>query len=125
MNARTLGMIAAAGLALAACDNMMGGQPPVEPAAQAHVDPITQALSGNTLTRGDISIHINPDGTLSGTSPAGDLIGTWEVQDGQWCDTIVEPEAAAGAHCMAVALGDDEVTFINPDGSPGNTWEIS
>ena len=117
MKATPFALAAAAGLALAACDGMMAGQPTM--------DPITRAVSGNTLTRGDVAITVNTDGTLEGTTPAGEFSGTWTVQGEQWCDTIVEPADMAGTTCLNVDIGDGEITFINPDGSRGNTWEIS
>ena len=117
MKARSMALVAAAGLTLAACDGMMG--------ASTQMDPVTRAVSGNTLTRGDVVINVNSDGTLAGTTPDGAFSGTWTVQNGEWCDTIIEPAEMAGTTCMNVDVGDGELTFINPDGSRGNTWEIS
>lgn len=116
MKKQTFALMATAGLALAACGDMMGGQP--EP------DPITRALSGNTITFGAVSMNVNRDGTLDGETPSGTLQGRWAVRDGQWCDTIVEPENFAGTTCTDVELGDGEITFLDDDGSPGNTWQI-
>ncbi|MCC5987678.1 MAG: hypothetical protein JJT95_08350 [Pararhodobacter sp.] len=116
MKAQSFALVCAAGLALTACGDMMD--------RPADVDPVTRAVSGNTLTYGNVALNVNPDGTLDGTTPAGDLRGTWMVQNGQWCDTIIEPEDQAGTTCMNVELGDSELTFINPDGSRGNTWQI-
>lgn len=112
MRVKSFALFAAAGLALAACGETMGGA--------TEMDPITRAVSGNTLTRGDTAIEVNTDGTLG-----GHVRGTWTVSNGQWCDTIIEPEEVAGTTCMGVELGDGELTFINDDGTPGNTWQIS
>ncbi|MCC5999794.1 MAG: hypothetical protein JJU19_02890 [Pararhodobacter sp.] len=117
MKLQTLSIVTGAGLFLAACGDMAGGQP--------ETDPVTRALSGNTMTFGEVSIEVNPDGTLAGETPDGDLAGRWAVRDGQWCDTIVEPEAYAGTTCMDVELGDGEITFLDADGTPRNTWQIS
>ena len=116
MRASIFGMTAAAGLALSACGDMTGGQP--------EMDPITRAISGQTLTRGDNTIMIMPNGAMRGTTPAGELLGVWEVRDGQWCRTISAPENVAGTACQGVELGDGEITFLEGDGSPGNTWQI-
>lgn len=116
MKAKSFALVCAAGLALTACGDMMNGS--------ADIDPVTRAVSGNTLVHGDVAINVGTDGTLDGTTPGGEFSGTWIVQNGQWCDTIIEPADMAGTTCMNVELGDSELTFINEDGSPGNTWQI-
>ena len=116
MRKQSFVLVAVAGMALTACGDMMTGE--------AEMDPITRAVSGQTLTLGDSAINVMPNGALTGTVPGGELRGAWEVRNGQWCRTITMPERTAGTACHDVELGDNQITFLNPDGSPGDTWQI-
>ena len=115
MRKQTCILVAAAGLTLAACGDMMTGQ--------AEMDPITRALAGNTISIGESVVNVNRDGTLDGTTPNGELRGAWAVRDGRWCRTITSPEANAGTQCQEVDLGEGEVTFTAANGQT-STWQI-
>lgn len=75
-----------------------------------------QALLGPALDRpittGDSSFILHSDGRLS-----GDASGTWIVENGQYCRTIVEPKKWAGSQCQDVTIEGDQITFVRPNGS--------
>jgi len=82
-------------------------------------DPLFEALVGKTFVgQSDFSITLEPDGTLSGGNEAIPIAGTWAVEDGQYCRTLVAPTPAAmqGSGCPAVEINGDHVTFTSESG---------
>lgn len=77
----------------------------------AMADPLYDAVVDKTLVRedGNVTIFAASDGTLTGTSAAGDLLGTWEIRNGQWCRTLSAPQRAAGSACQDMSLTDGGV----------------
>ncbi|WP_282608599.1 hypothetical protein [Pelagibius sp. Alg239-R121] len=95
------------GLTLAACQTTTSGEKP-QPAA-----PLEAALSGRTLDSQNATVHLNQDGTLTGTG----VRGTWEVKDGKFCRTLTKPDSLAGSDCQSVLFNGNRVTFIRSNGS--------
>lgn len=91
--------------------------------SNSDTDPITAAVSGRTLTLGSSRLDVGADGTLTGVIRNGDeLVGTWSVQNGQWCRTIVQPTRLAGSECQNASVGNGTFTV---DGLQGPlTWQI-
>lgn len=86
-------------VSLAGCVSVDGG------------DPLYDAVVDRTLVRedGNLTIFAASDGTLTGTFPAGDLEGTWEIRNGQWCRTVSSPERLAGSACQEMSLTENGV----------------
>lgn len=85
----------------------------------------TAAVSGKVSTAGETSIFINPNGTLSGSGPAGAIVGTWEVKNGQWCRVITEPAAWASSRCQQARLDGNVLSLPNADGTAMVNWTLS
>ena len=88
-------------------------------ASPAFADEITKALAGKTLIAPGQEITAHSDGRLIGKVGKNletDLVGTWEIKNGQWCRTLTQPKAAAGRACQDLTLGDGVVTI---EGSRG------
>ncbi|MEM8956460.1 MAG: hypothetical protein AAGC86_01475 [Pseudomonadota bacterium] len=88
-------------------------------ATSVRADPVTEALAGKTLVAPGQNITTHADGTLTGKVGENldiDLIGTWEIRDGQWCRTLSQPAAAAGSACQDITLGDGVVTIVGSRG---------
>lgn len=88
-------------------------------ASTALADPITEALSGKILVAPGQEITAHADGRLIGKVGQNldtDLVGAWEIRDGQWCRTLTEPAAAAGTACQDITLGDGVVTIVGGNG---------
>lgn len=116
MRKQSFALIVGTGLALTACGDMI--------ASESEMDPITRAVSGQTLIQGENVINTNADGTMTGTTAGGDEIrGAWAVRNGQWCRTLTLPARLAGTACQDVELGDGEITFTAADGGSA-TYQV-
>lgn len=82
---------------------------------------LEEMLGGKTLTspRGRTVYILGADGNLGGMIAKQTIVGTWEVRDGQWCRSIVEPKEHEGFACRVVeangaeiSLRDDEQTIV-------------
>lgn len=94
--------------------------------ATVQIEPLTVAdVSGKTVTAGETSIYVNPNGALSGSGPAGAIEGTWEIRNGQWCRTITAPEAWANTRCQEARLTGNILTLPNADGTAMVNWTIT
>lgn len=62
--------------------------------------------------------NILPGGSLTGrlNQTQGDVTGTWEIRNGQWCRTIAEPMELSGTQCQEMTLTQTEVVLTRPDG---------
>lgn len=92
-------IVSAVVLGLAGCVNTATG------------DPLYDALVGKTWERedGNVTMIASADGALTGTTSAGDLLGTWEIRNGEFCRTLSSPERAAGSACQEMELTDDGI----------------
>lgn len=72
---------------------------------------------GKPLTRGDMTVTLNPDGTITGSG----FEGTWEERDGKYCRTLTKPERLAGTECQTVTVNGNEVTIVSESGT-STTW---
>lgn len=88
------------------------------------MDPLTAAVSGKTLVAGETSVYVNPNGTLSGQTPAGSIAGTWEVRNGQWCRNLTAPAALANSACQDAQLNGNILTLPNSAGTAMVNWTI-
>ena len=78
---------------------------------------IAQQLAGRRITVNNMVINIGGDGSLRGNLPGGDAIsGTWSIQNGQWCRTLVHPASSAGSECQDLVIGADTLTLMTPRG---------
>jgi len=94
--------------------------------ATVQMEPLTvAAVSGKTVTAGDTTIYVNPNGTLSGTGPAGSIAGTWEIRNGQWCRAITAPQAWVGTQCQDAQLTGNNLTLSNAAGTAMVNWTIT
>lgn len=85
----------------------------------AFADAITEALAGKTMSAPGQEITAHADGRLTGKIGKKldtDLLGTWEIKNGQWCRTLTKPKGAAGSACQNITMGDGTVII---DGSRG------
>lgn len=71
------------------------------------------------LTAGESTFILHSDGRL-----AGDATGTWTVENGKYCRTVVAPAKWAGSQCQDVSIDGDQITFARPDGS-ATTYTIN
>ena len=93
---------------------------------KAPMQPLTvAAVSGKTVTAGETSIYVNPNGTLSGIGPAGAIEGTWEIRNGQWCRAITAPKAWVNTRCQKPRLTGNILTLPNADGTAMVNWTIT
>ena len=62
---------------------------------------LEELLGGKTLTspKGRTVYVLGSDGNLGGMIAKQTLVGTWEIRDGQWCRSIVEPKEREGDEC--------------------------
>ena len=74
---------------------------------------IKDMLSGKTLTspKGKTVYILNADGALGGKIAKQNVVGNWEIRDGQWCRTISEPKEREGDACPTVEIEGDQVTL--------------
>lgn len=94
--------------------------------ATVQVEPLTvAAVSGKTVTAGNTSIYVNPNGTLSGSGPAGAIAGTWEIKNGQWCRAITAPRAWVNTQCQNAKLNGNILTLPNAVGTTVVNWTIT
>ncbi|WP_299936748.1 hypothetical protein [uncultured Pelagimonas sp.] len=96
-------LLPAAALALSACQMSVTDEPlPNNP----------EALIGRTLVHEDGNLTINPDGTLG-----GDIEGTWEIRNNQWCRTITKPERFADSKCLDVRVTGNNAQITRDTGA--------
>jgi hypothetical protein len=98
-------VVAPFALALAACQTT-GSEMSASPD-----DALRAQLSGKTIAVNGAETHVNSDGSLSGA-----VQGTWTIEDGKYCRTIVAPKAWAGTQCQGVSFDGNQVTFTRPNG---------
>jgi uncharacterized lipoprotein YajG len=98
-------------LALAACQTTTMSKEPAK-------NPLAPVLD-RVLTNENSKFSIKSDGTFT-----GDASGTYVVENGQFCRTVITPEKWAGTQCQDVVVDGDKVTFVRPDGS-SNSYTIN
>lgn len=80
-------------------------------------DPISDAVSGKTLTHSKNKLKLRKNGKLTGNlSDGSKLSGAWTVRDGQFCRTLKKPERLAGTECQEAVLGDGVITITGRTG---------
>ena len=109
-----------ASLLLAACAPQPGSTPGPQ-SVQDRDAQITQRLAGSRITVNNMILDIKPDGSLGGTLAGGDpIVGTWSIQNGQWCRSFVQPNVALA--CQDLVIDADTMTVTTPNGP--QTWRF-
>ena len=111
-------------LALAACDETTTTAKSAAAPASATVDPLTAALSGKTLLANGHKFVVGKNGSLTGRLEDGTkFVGSWNVQNGKWCNVFSEPAGFDKPVCQKATLGDGTVTIVGRNGGP-TKWNI-
>lgn len=117
-----------AAAALAGCETMSTAQM----GASAESEGFTRISTRDQMTpildrRLEFSpgfIVIHSDGTLSGQFPDGSVAGTWMMQDGFWCRTLIQGSGTP-TDCQLLVLNDGEVSFTRNRGTgSGGSMQI-
>lgn len=79
----------------------------------AQAEGAKDVLGGKTLTspKGKTVYILYLDGALGGKIAKKDVVGSWEINDDQWCRTIVEPKDYEGHACRILQIEGDQVTL--------------
>ncbi len=128
MSFKTLAVTLTAALTLSACAETMTPEPEMAEAEMTRLSTTADmaAITDRTLVIGENEVVIKSDGTLTGTFGGG-ISGTWRMEDGFWCRTlIVNPTPAPAEDCQLLETDGKTVNGTRDRGNGASfTYDIA
>lgn len=73
-------------------------------------------IVGKTLSVGKSTFIVQPDGSLTGSTPTGKVVGKWNWQQGFYCRALRIGKKNFPSDCQLVRFNGDEVVFVRQQG---------